>query len=264
MAIPLYDEAGTGEAVVLAHGTMMDRSMFAHQLAALSGSARIIAIDQRARTEIWRGPYSLDDLADDCIDLLDALGIERCVLGGMSMGGFMALRFALRHPERLSGLILIDTMAEAPISPHEALFQSLKEAGPLTDDVVEWHADIVFGDMTKREQPDLVEHWKDRWRRLTGASVYWESASWLRREDVAARLPEITVPTLVVHGEEDGILPMRSAESIASGVQHGTLLRVAGAGHTSNVEQPEVVNEALRQFLSTVCHTSRRSEASTR
>jgi pimeloyl-ACP methyl ester carboxylesterase len=231
---------------------MMDRSMFADQIAGLQDSFRVIAFDHRARTASWRGPYTLDDLADDCVELLDSLGLERCVLGGMSMGGFMALRFALRHPDRLEGLVLIDTMAEAPISPHEELFQSLADGGPLPEDVVEWHADIVFGETTKREKPELVEHWRNRWRRLTGASVYWESGSWLRREDVSPRLPEIAVPTLVIHGEEDGILPMASAELMAERVQRGRLVRVAGAGHTSNAEQPEVVNAALREFLGEV------------
>src|SRR5258708_5014854 len=126
MPVPPYDEAGRGPAIVFSHGTMMDRSMFRPQLDALSRSFRVIAFDHRARTANWRGPYSLDDLASDCLALLDALGIERCVLGGMSMGGFMALRLALRHPERLNAMILIDSMASAPLSPNEGFFRSLK------------------------------------------------------------------------------------------------------------------------------------------
>jgi pimeloyl-ACP methyl ester carboxylesterase len=238
--------------VLFGHGTMMDRTMFSEQLAGLSDRYRVIAFDHRARTANWAGPYTLDDLADDCVELLDSLDVERCVLGGMSMGGFMALRFALRHQDRLDGLVLIDTLAAAPISPHEDLFHSLRGGGPLPEEVVEWHADIVFGETTKREQPGLVEHWKDRWRHLTGASVYWESGSWLRREDVAPRLPEITVPMLVIHGEEDEILPMTGAEEMAERVQNGRLARIAGAGHTANAEQPETVNAALRAFLDDV------------
>jgi pimeloyl-ACP methyl ester carboxylesterase len=231
---------------------MMDRSMFETQLEDLSDTYRVIAFDHRARTDKWRGPYSLDDLADDVVELLDSLDIERCVLGGMSMGGFMALRFALRHQERLAGLVLIDTLAEAPVSPHEELFGNLRDGGPLDEGIVEWHADIVFGPTTKSESPQLVEHWKERWRRLRGASVYWESASWLRREDVAARLPEIAVPTLVIHGDEDEILPMEGAKQMAAHVQRGRLVRIPGAGHTSNAEQPTMVNAALREFLDEV------------
>jgi pimeloyl-ACP methyl ester carboxylesterase len=254
LPIPPYDECGSGPVVLFGHGTMMDRTMFAPQLDGLADRYRVLAFDHRARTAHWEGPYTLDDLADDVVLLLDSIEIERCVLGGMSMGGFMALRFALRHQDRLDGLVLIDTLAAAPASPHEELFHGLKDGGPLDEEIVEWHADIVFGETTKLQQPELVEHWKERWRQLTGASVYWESGSWLRREDVADRLSEIAVPTLVIHGEEDGILPMSGAEAMASGTQHGHLARIEAAGHTANAEQPARVNAALREFLATVYH----------
>lgn len=249
MPIPPHEERGEGPPIVFAHGTMMDRTMFAAQLADLSDEFRAIAIDQRARTESWRGPYGLDDLADDVVELLDDLGIERTVLAGMSMGGFMAYRFALRHPDRIAGLVPIDSMAEAPLSPHEELFGSLRDGGPLPESVVEWHAEIVFGATTKRERTDLVEEWKERWRRLQGAAVYWESASWLRREDVSPRLGEIEVPALVVHGVEEEILPLDSAERAAAALPKGRLFKVEGAGHTSNTERPDLVNPALREFL---------------
>jgi pimeloyl-ACP methyl ester carboxylesterase len=249
MPIPPHDEAGEGPPVLFGHGTMMDRTMFAPQLADLSDEFRAIAFDHRARTRDWRGPYSLDDLADDCVALLDRLEIERAVLGGMSMGGFMAYRFALRHPDRLAGLILIDTMAEAPRSPHEDLFGSLRDSGPLPDDVVEWHADIVFGATTKRERGDLVDAWKERWRWLRGAAVYWESKTWLRREDISPRLGEIAVPALVVHGAEEEILPLDSAERAAAAMPQGRLFKVEEAGHTANLERPDLVNPAIRSFL---------------
>ena len=252
MPIPPYDERGSGPLVLLSHGTMMDRTMFADQLTGLGDAYRVVAFDHRARTAHSVGPYTLDDLADDCVELLDSLGAERCVLGGMSMGGFMALRFALRHQERLDGLVLIDTLASAPVSPHQGLFGSLAGGGALPEEVVEWHAGIVFGETTKRARPEFVTHWQERWRGLTGDAVYWESHSWLRREDVAPRLGEIAVPTLVIHGEEDGILPMSGAQEMAEGVRHGRLARISGAGHTANAEQPAAVNDALRAFLEDV------------
>lgn len=249
MPIPPHEEVGAGPPVLLAHGTMMDRTMFAPQLSDLGDEFRAVAFDQRARTGHWAGPYSLDDLADDCVELLDRLEIERAVLGGMSMGGFMAYRFALRHPDRLAGLILIDTMAEAPRSPHEELFGGLRDGGPLPEDVVQWHAEIVFGKSTKRLRPALVEAWKERWRQLRGAAVYWESASWLRREDISPRLGEIEVPALVVHGVEEEILPLDSAERAAAAMPRGRLFKVEGAGHTANTERPDLVNPAIRAFL---------------
>ena len=108
---PAYDERGSGRPVVFSHGTLMDRTMFDPQVEALAGSYRVIAYDHPARTGGWAEQYSLGDLVDNCIGLLDALEIERCVLAGMSMGGFMAIELALRHPERLDGLIIIDAIA---------------------------------------------------------------------------------------------------------------------------------------------------------
>lgn len=245
MPVPPYDEAGRGPAIVFSHGTMMDRSMFRPQLAALSHSFRVITFDHRARTARWRGPYSLDDLARDCLALLDALGIERCVLGGMSMGGFMALR----HPDRLNAMILIDSMASAPLSPNEGFFQSLKDSGPLSEAVAQRNADILFGITTRSHRPELVEAWKARWRELTGDSVYWETASWLRREDLSSRLGEISVPTLVIHGEEDTIIPIAAGEEMADGVQNGRFVHIANVGHTPNLEDPDAVNAAISDFV---------------
>jgi pimeloyl-ACP methyl ester carboxylesterase len=249
MSVPPHDEAGYGPAIVFSHGTMMDRSMFGPQLATLSRSFRVIAFDHRARTAHWRGPYSLDDLARDCLALLDELGIERCILGGMSMGGFMALRLALRHPERLNAMILIDSMASAPLSPNEGFFHALKDSGPLSEAVAQRNADILFGVTTKSRRPELIEAWKTRWRDFTGASVYWETASWLRREDLSSRLSEISVPTLVIHGEEDTIIPIAAGQEMADGVQNGHFVSVANAGHTSNLEDPDAVNTAISDFV---------------
>ena len=89
----------------------MDHTMFAPQIEALEDRYRIIAYNHRARTDRWAETYDLGDLANDCRQVLDERGIEKCVLGGMSMGGFMAFEFARMWPERLEGLILIDTKA---------------------------------------------------------------------------------------------------------------------------------------------------------
>src|SRR5690349_11625918 len=91
--VPVYEEYGAGPNVVLSHGTLMDRTMFEPQVAALAPDYHVVTYDHRARTSRWDEVYDLHDLARDCLALLDRLEIERCVLGGMSMGGFMALEF---------------------------------------------------------------------------------------------------------------------------------------------------------------------------
>src|SRR5919108_1694009 len=109
-------DRGEGTAVVFTHGTLMDHKMFAPQIEVLEDRYRIIAYNLRGRTHRWAETYDLRDLANDCRQVLDERGIETCVLGGMSMGGFMAFEFARMWPERLDGLILIDTKA-APFDP---------------------------------------------------------------------------------------------------------------------------------------------------
>src|SRR5918995_4572054 len=107
------DSGGDGPAVILAHGFLMDHEMFAPQVAALSGTHRVITWDERGfgRTDFDGKPFTYWDSANDCLGLLDHLGIDRAVVGGMSQGGFISLRVALTAPERVRGLILLDTQA---------------------------------------------------------------------------------------------------------------------------------------------------------
>jgi 3-oxoadipate enol-lactonase len=107
------DTGGDGPPVILAHGFLMDHEMFVHQVAALRDRYRVITWDERGfgRTEYDGEPFTYWDSAADCLGLLDHLGIERAVVGGMSQGGFLSLRAALTAPERVRALILLDTQA---------------------------------------------------------------------------------------------------------------------------------------------------------
>src|SRR5262249_26382633 len=113
-----YEERGSGPAIVFMHGAVMDRTMFDAQLSGLSDEFRAIAVNHRARTERWQGPDDLWDLADDLHAFLDEIGVGRAVVAGMSMGGYVALRFALRYPERTRGIVMIASTA-LPNTPEE-------------------------------------------------------------------------------------------------------------------------------------------------
>src|ERR1700693_2538278 len=144
------DTGGNLPPLVLAHGLLMDDSMFAPQVEALSSRCRIITWDARCHgeTETTDEPFTYWDLADDLRGLLDHLGIERAVIGGMSQGGFVALRFALAHPERVAALILMSTQAgiEDPekVATYE-LMLDVWEAEGLNDQLAETIAAIVLG-----------------------------------------------------------------------------------------------------------------------
>lgn len=249
-------DRGEGTAVVFTHGTLMDYTMFAPQIEALEDRYRVVAYNHRGRTDRWAETYDLGDLAGDCRRVLDERGIEKCVLAGMSMGGFMAFEFARMWPERLHGLILIDTKA-APfdVVQQEHVLRDYAKAdvdGLLPHDVAEVAMVRCFGATTIERNPRLVAHWVARWRKLPARSVYNEVRSWLGKADNRPELANIDVPALILHGEEDSIFPMTVAEEIEAGIRRARLVPIPLAGHTANLEQPKVSNEAILGFLGSV------------
>lgn len=244
---------GSGAPIVLAHGTLMDRSMFAPQVAALSDEYRVVAYDLRARTDQFYEPYDLYDLADDAVALLDGLAIDTCVLGGMSMGGFMALRFATEYPDRLDGLVLIDSMAEAHTADEQEQYgmiaEQVREAGVPPESALEIGRNLLFGETTNQENQQLVQEWSDRWETYPGEAFYREMHSWLDRPDFTDELASIDIPVLIVHGEEDIALEPDRAERMLDHLPDARMELIPDAGHSSNLENPSAVNRAVREFL---------------
>jgi len=222
---------------------------------ALADDYRLLAYDTRARTDRHDESYDIYDLADDCGALMDATGIDSCVLGGMSMGGFMALRFAERYLDRLEGLVLIDTMAgphaDAEIEQYGEMIETTKEAGEVPEQLAGVVKHILFGGTTNEENPDLVDKWVGRWRTYPGVSVYHEMRSWLERPDFRDELDGIDVPALVVHGEEDTALEPERSDSLVERLDAERVM-IPEASHTSTLENPDPVNEAIRAFLADV------------
>ena len=248
-----YDEAGQGPALVLSHGSMMDRTMFEPQLEALSGEYRVVAFDHRARGARWQGPYSLYDLADDCVRLLDSLQIDRCVIAGMSMGGWMALRVALDHPDRIDGLVLIASSglsySEADRSGWEQHYRPLLGSPRVGRELAWEEARICFSAPTRRNRPEMVRHWVERWAAYRGDAVYHEVCSWLMQDDIGDRLATVEVPTVAIHGLADEAIGIEDARTTVAALPSASLVAIPGAGHTVNLESPAEVNAALRAFL---------------
>ncbi len=249
-----YSEKGSGPAVVFSHGTLMDATMFAPQLDHLAERGyRALAYNSRVLTGA-PAPHTLGDLVEDCRALLDDLGIGRCVLAGMSVGGFMALEFALAYPERLQGLILIAATSQAYTAEERAAyhgrFDDLDVDGMVPRDFAEWVAPFCFGETTLARNRPLVDHWIERWATTVPArAVLFQGRSWIDKEDITARLASVDVPALVVHGEEDVPLPIARALPMADALPDATLARVAQAGHSVNLEAPQAVNAAIAAFL---------------
>lgn len=255
-AATFADETGSGPPVVFAHGTLMDRTMFAPQLSALSDAYRCIAYDLRARTDRCVDDYDLWNLADDCVALLDGLDVDSCVLAGMSMGGFTALRVAHRYPERVDGLVLIDSQVtphdEADRERYGEMIEHTREAGEVPANLADVVSHLLFGQTTVEENPDLVSSWVDRWLTYPGEAVYRETSSWLHRPDFSDEAAAIDVPTLVLHGEEDASIDVSEAERTVEVMPDARLETIPAAGHSSNLENPEAASAALREFLDEV------------
>jgi pimeloyl-ACP methyl ester carboxylesterase len=244
------DTGGDLSPVVLAHGLLMDSTMFAPQIEASGPSCRIITWDARCHgeTESTDDPFTYWDLADDLKGLLDHLGIERAVVGGMSQGGFVALRFALRYPERVSALILIDSQAgiedPAKVATYE-LMLDVWETDGLNDQLAETIAAIVLGKEWIGRGP-----WVAKWRQMPHSLLRQAFETLVGRDDIHDRLGDIKAPTLVIHGSADAAIEMERAQRLCSELANcQPLVAVEGGGHASNLTHPDVVNLAIQQFL---------------
>jgi pimeloyl-ACP methyl ester carboxylesterase len=242
------DTGGDGPVVILGHGFLMDHTMFRHQVQALRGQYRVITWDERCFGDtVFDGqPFSYWDSARDCLALLDHLGIERAVVGGMSQGGFLSLRAALLAPERVRALILLDTQAggEAPeaTAAYQGMIDTWATVGPV-DELAAIIAHIIIAD--EAENATWIAKWKARPQEL----IVEAGRCLLSRDDIHERLAEITCPALVVHGTEDTAITMDKAEQLAAGLKGcGGVVRVGGA-HAANLTNPEPVNAAILEFL---------------
>jgi pimeloyl-ACP methyl ester carboxylesterase len=246
--IHFEDTGGDGPVVILAHGFLMDLEMFAPQVEALRGDYRVVTWDERGfgATEYDGEPFTYWDSAADCLGVLDHLGIDRAVVGGMSQGGFVSLRVALTAPERVRALILLDTQAgvEDPevVPGYEAMRDTWLAAGPV-DELVEAVAGLIISD------PAVNPVWIAKWKQRPHDFIQQPFATLVGRDDVTDRLGEITCPALVVHGTEDVSISMEKAEALAAGLPgSGPVVKVGGA-HAANLTNPEPVNAAIREFL---------------
>jgi 3-oxoadipate enol-lactonase len=243
------DSGGEGPAVVLAHGFLMDREMFAPQVEALSPQFRVITWDERGfgETEFDGEPFTYWDSAKDCLGLLDHLGIEHAVLGGMSQGGFLSLRAALLAPERVRALALIDTQAgiEDPVRlpAYRKMQQTWLKVGPV-DELAQTIASLIVGD------PVLNEQWIAKWRALPRESMRAPADCLFERDDISDRLDEISCPALVIHGTADMSIEMDRAEKLCRGLSGcASVVRIEGASHAANLTHPAEANAALLEFL---------------
>ncbi len=236
--------------LVLGHGYFLDRTMFGALFdSTLAHSWRIVAWDARGHGGTPEGeePFDYWDQARDVLALMDALQIPDAVVGGVSQGGFTALRTVLLAPERVRGLVLLDTEAEA-CDPQDkvvysGMFAGLAEHGPVDGIVVPLSRQLIG------EHP-AAHTWITNWQRHHSLPLGPAATCLLERDDVSGRLEQITCPALLIRGAEDPSLP-RSRMLLMSRWMPGAgqVHEIPGAGHSPTITHPEQVLTLLEDFL---------------
>ena len=249
-----FEDSGSGLPVVLGHSFLCSGEMWAPQIGPLAERYRVVNIDQRGhgRSGTLTEPFDLYDMVADVVAVLDALEIDRAVWAGLSIGGMVAMRAAITVPDRVSGLILVDTHAGAE-SPYKKLKYRVMGFGVQTIGTKPFLVTIsklMFGSTTRRNNPDLVDDWQQRFASVDVPSMILGVGLLVRRDSVVDRLPQIEVPSLVIVGDEDVSLPPSYSKEIASTLPKSSLVVVPESGHLSSLEQPEAVTEAMMSFLS--------------
>ncbi|MEY9967701.1 pimeloyl-ACP methyl ester carboxylesterase [Streptacidiphilus sp. MAP12-16] len=255
-------EAGSGTPLVLLHAFPLSARMWQNQLDELPGSdgseARVLAVDLRGfgGTDLGTDEPSLDLLADDVALLLERAGVEQAVVVGLSMGGYVAMALARRHPHCLAGLMLADTKATADTPAARANRERIAAAVLARDSVrllVDEQVPIpLLGVTSSTERPRLVERLRGMIESASPQAVAWAQRAMARRPDSMDVLAGLNVPALVLVGEEDAITPVSDAQAMAEVLPDADLTVLPGVGHLSALESPNAFNWALRGLLARV------------
>ena len=247
-----FDDIGNGVPLLFIHGFPFDRTMWRSQIAGLQLTCRVIAPDLRGfghSTDTDGEAVSMETYAEDLRALLDSLNVKQAVLAGLSMGGYIALAFLAQYADRVKGLILANTRA-TPDS-ETARQGRLNTANTVatsssTSTVVESMAPKMLGPTAKPETAVAVRSMMAGQRSLGVTSALRGMAA---RPDRLALLPFIKVPTLIISGSADGLIPVSDSEAMQTAIPESRLIIIPEAGHLSNLEKADAFNDAVREFI---------------
>jgi pimeloyl-ACP methyl ester carboxylesterase len=244
---------GQGPTLILLHAFPLDQRMWAGQVEGLHEVAHVVTLDMPGfgSSQATDGTLSVDELGDWVHHFAQRLGHERFVLGGLSMGGYVALSCARRHPSALQGLVLADTRAGADSEAAKAT--RLAHAARVEAEGVAFLAETfparVLTAATLIERPELVRMVLDWALAARPAAVSGALRMMASRPDATASLSGLRMPVLAIVGEGDAITPPDELEGVIAAVPDGSIARLPAAGHLSNIEQPAAFNQAVRAFL---------------
>lgn len=242
-----FEEYGQGTPVIFLHGFPFDHTIWNPLVPLLQGELRLILADLRGfgRSPATDDVYAMRLLAEDIRHLMDRLNLEKAVLVGHSMGGYIALAFSQVYPSRLCGLGLVATQAAAdPAERRQARYKTAEL-------VTRKGARVVAGDMVNRLTPkkELLKPIKNLILQAQPAAIVGALKGMAERSDLTGSLSAISVPAVVIAGLADQLLPLEKMQTLAQLLPKGWLVEVQGAGHMVMLEEPEQVAGALRQMI---------------
>jgi pimeloyl-ACP methyl ester carboxylesterase len=251
-AIPPPAERRRGT-LILIHAFPLNARMWEPQFALAVHGWHVIAPQLRNFDQNSGGmpALTMDDYAGDVIDLLDALHVEEAIIGGLSLGGYVAFAILRRAPRYARGLILADTRSQADtpegVEGRKRMLQLLAAEGPSA--VVDEMMPKLLGASTRAGQPAITE--RVRTVALSNPPEAIEGAlrALMARPDSTPLLSAIHCPTLIVVGEEDTITPPALSEELHRAIAGSEFVSVPKAGHLSSLEQPDAFNAAVAAFL---------------
>ncbi len=251
-----YTDEGSSTPIVFIHGYPLNRTMWDAQVRGLSSKARVIAIDLRGHGEsqapIWL--TSVDIYADDVRGLLDHLSVDKAVICGFSMGGYVAFAFLRKYPDRVRGLVLADTRPQ-PDAPEgkagrfaTALTAQKDGAGAIANAML----GRLLSQKSTDEKPDLVKQVRAMIESTPVQGIAGDLMSMAERPDSVPMLASIRVPTLIVVGELDALTPPADSKLMADTIPGAKLEVIPGVAHLANMEDAATFNRAVGDFLATI------------
>ncbi len=254
-SIDYLDTGGDGTPVLLLHAFPFSSSMWEPQIEALSDRFRLIAPSLqgfgRSDAPEDESTYSMDSYADQAAGVLDELGVDRVVLTGLSIGGYIGFAFWRRHRDKVAALVLADTRAEA--DPPEGVEKRTKHQQIVREEgkgkLIEVLVGALLGEPSLQKKPDVVERVRELMTENPPEGFIGALEAMKKRPDSTGELTGIDVPTLVIVGENDGVTPPDAARKIHEHVGGSRLVVIPESGHLSSLEAPEAFNGALAEFL---------------
>lgn len=250
-----YDDHGIGLPVLFLHAFPLNRQMWQAELTALLADERyrLVALDWRGfgESDITTPVSTMELFADDVAGLMDALGIQRAVLCGLSMGGYAAFAFLRKYPQRVSGLILADTRPGADSPEAQANRENVARIAETqgTGAIADLQVPRVLSEYTRQHHPEVELRVRQMIDAATAQGIAAASRGMGQRADSTDLLAGITCPTLIVVGEQDVLTPPIVAQEYAAQIPGAQCVVIQHAGHLSNLEQPEAFLQVVRGFL---------------